>query len=207
MRSSPAFPGCPSKGRPLLANAKHAGQYFRIRISFTLPQHGEVPERSNGEPLSLSGGDRGFESRCFQRRICLSWDFIFVVNNPGFPRGEPGKESGRLPGNYPDRRLPPQSSAKADLAPHRAARFRSIRAALYVATPCISELPPARVVVHTRSIIFLPCALQPLTALDRRRCPHPGPLTYRRSGLSPRCRSASSASSLRWSGLSRSTRR
>jgi len=100
MRSSPAFPGCPSKGRPLLANAKHAGQYFRIRISFTLPQHGEVPERSNGEPLSLSGGDREFESCFFQRRICLSWDFIFVVNNPGFPRGEPGKESGRLPGNY-----------------------------------------------------------------------------------------------------------
>src|SRR5260370_28933234 len=60
MRSSPAFPGCPSKGRPLLANAKHAGQYFRIRISFTLPQHGEVPERSNGEPLSLSrGGTEG----------------------------------------------------------------------------------------------------------------------------------------------------
>jgi hypothetical protein len=50
--------------------------------------------------LSLSGGDREFESCFFQRRICLSWDFIFVVNNPGFPRGEPGKESGRLPGNY-----------------------------------------------------------------------------------------------------------
>src|SRR5260370_1091086 len=48
MRSSPAFPGCPSKGRPLLANAKHAGQYFRIRISFTLPQHGEGPERGLG---------------------------------------------------------------------------------------------------------------------------------------------------------------
>ena len=69
MRSSPALPGCPSKGRPLLANAKHAGLYFRIRISFTLPQHGEVPERSNGEPLSLSGGDRGFESLFLQRGV------------------------------------------------------------------------------------------------------------------------------------------
>jgi hypothetical protein len=57
----------------------------------------------------------------------------------------------------------------------------------------------------TRSIIFPPCALQPHTGLDRGRRRHP--LTYRRSGLSPRCRSASSPSSLRWWGPSRSTRR
>src|SRR5437763_9678160 len=81
MRSSSAFPGCPSKGRPLLANAKHAGRYFRIRISFTLPQHGEVPERSNGEPLSLSGGgERGFESVFLQRRV--SCEPVFLVKDP-----------------------------------------------------------------------------------------------------------------------------
>ena len=32
-------------------------------------------------------GDRGFESFSLQRRVCLSWDFIFVVKNPGLPRG------------------------------------------------------------------------------------------------------------------------
>jgi hypothetical protein len=60
--------------------------------------------------------------------------------------------------------------------------------------------------LRTRSIIFPPCAPQPHTALDRGRRRHPGPLTHRRSGLLPRCRSASSPSSLRW-GPSRSTRR
>jgi hypothetical protein len=39
------------------------------------------------DPLT---GDRGFESASLQRRVCLSWDFIFVVKNPGFPRGFPG---------------------------------------------------------------------------------------------------------------------
>jgi hypothetical protein len=60
--------------------------------------------------------------------------------------------------------------------------------------------------LRTRSIIFPPCAPQPHTALDRGRRRHPGPLTHRRSGLLPRCRSASSPSSLRW-GPSWSTRR
>jgi hypothetical protein len=86
MRSSPAFPGCPSKGRPLLANAKHAGQYFRIRISFTLPQHGEVPERSNGEPLSLSRvGDRGFESLYPSKRLLAGRHCRLA--GPGRPTG------------------------------------------------------------------------------------------------------------------------
>ena len=61
--------------------------------------------------------------------------------------------------------------------------------------------------VAPRSIIFTPCALQPYTDLDRGRRRHLGLLTYRRSGLSPRCRSASSLSPLRWSDPSRSTRR
>ena len=32
-------------------------------------------------------GDRRFESRLLQHGVCLSGDFIFVVKNPGFPRG------------------------------------------------------------------------------------------------------------------------
>jgi len=28
---------------------------------------------------------------------------VHGFDDPGFPRGEPGKESGRLPGNYSDR--------------------------------------------------------------------------------------------------------
>jgi hypothetical protein len=36
--------------------------------------------------LSLTG-DRGFESIPLQHGVCLSGDFIFVVKNPGFPRG------------------------------------------------------------------------------------------------------------------------
>jgi hypothetical protein len=35
---------------------------------------------------------------------------VHGFDDPGFPRGEPGKESGRLPGNYPDRRLLRHSS-------------------------------------------------------------------------------------------------
>jgi hypothetical protein len=32
-------------------------------------------------------GDRGFESTSLQRRVCLSWDFIFVARTPAFRAG------------------------------------------------------------------------------------------------------------------------
>jgi hypothetical protein len=54
-------------------------------------------------------GDRGFESISLQRRVCLSWDFIFVVKNPGFPRGFPGcvpGAVGREPQGPPTARQP-----------------------------------------------------------------------------------------------------
>ena len=65
----------------------------------------------------------------------------------------------------------------------------------------------ARVVARTKSIIFSPCVLQRHTALDRRRGRPTGHVTHRRGAIPPRCRSASSPSSLRWSGRSRSARR
>jgi hypothetical protein len=63
---------------------------YRIRNNpFWLPPFGPAIRLPQQNRL-FRAGDRWFESISLQQRVCLSCDFIFVVKNPGFPRGFPG---------------------------------------------------------------------------------------------------------------------
>jgi hypothetical protein len=94
----------------------------RTDAAIAKPETSFVRVDELGDQISGNAWRAFSESRPLQQRVCLSCDFIFVVKNPGFPRGFAGcipGAVGREPQGPPTSRQPGEISLSGHIpVPH-----------------------------------------------------------------------------------------